>query len=115
MILNFLNLEPGASIEWQGQPMSSQVYDTVGYLPEERGLYDKMTIEDQIVFCRTARYEEGPKFLKKIDYWMENSMLEVKRTDKIKSLSKGNQQKVQLIATLIHEPKLMILDEPFQA
>ena len=55
MILNFLNLEPGASIEWQGQPMSSQVYDTVGYLPEERGLYDKMTIEDQIVFFAELR------------------------------------------------------------
>ena len=113
MILNFLNLEPGASIEWQGQPMSSQVYDTVGYLPEERGLYDKMTIEDQIVFFAELRGMKKAQVLEKIDYWMEKFDVRGKRSDKIKSLSKGNQQKVQLIATLIHEPKLMILDEPF--
>ncbi len=113
MILNFLNLEPGASIEWQGQPMSSQVYDTVGYLPEERGLYDKMSIEDQIVFFAELRGMKKAQVLEKIDYWMEKFDVRGKRSDKIKSLSKGNQQKVQLIATLIHEPKLMILDEPF--
>ncbi|WP_454927438.1 ABC transporter ATP-binding protein [Abiotrophia defectiva] len=113
MILNFLNLEPGASIEWQGQPMSNQVYDTVGYLPEERGLYDKMTIEDQIVFFAELRGMKKAQVLEKIDYWMEKFDVRGKRSDKIKSLSKGNQQKVQLIATLIHEPKLMILDEPF--
>ena len=113
MILNFLNLEPGASIEWQGQPMSSQVYDTVGYLPEERGLYDKMTIADQIVFFAELRGMKKAQVLEKIDYWMEKFDVRGKRSDKIKSLSKGNQQKVQLIATLIHEPKLMILDEPF--
>ena len=113
MILNFLNLEPGASIEWQGQPMSSQVYYTVGYLPEERGLYDKMTIEDQIVFFAELRGMKKAQVLEKIDYWMEKFDVRGKRSDKIKSLSKGNQQKVQLIATLIHEPKLMILDEPF--
>ena len=113
MILNFLNLEPGASIEWQGQPMSSQVYDTVGYLPEERGLYDKMTIEDQIVFFAELRGMKKAHVLEKIDYWMEKFDVRGKRSDKIKSLSKGNKQKVQLIATLIHEPKLMILDEPF--
>ena len=113
MILNFLNLEPGASIEWQGQPMSSKVYDTVGYLPEERGLYDKMTIEDQIVFFAELRGMKKAQVLEKIDYWMEKFDVRGKRRDNIKSLSKGNQQKVQLIATLIHEPKLMILDEPF--
>ena len=113
MILNFLKLEPGASIEWQGQPMSSQVYDTVGYLPEEPGLYDKMTIEDQIVFFAELRGMKKAQVLEKIDYWMEKFDVRGKRSDKIKSLSKGNQQKVQLIATLIHEPKLMILDEPF--
>ena len=113
MILNFLKLEPGASIEWQGKPMSSQVYDTVGYLPEEHGLYDKMTIEDQIVFFAELRGMKKAQVLEKIDYWMEKFDVRGKRSDKIKSLSKGNQQKVQLIATLIHEPKLMILDEPF--
>ena len=93
--------------------MSSQVYDTVGYLPEERGLYDKMTIEDQIVFFAELRGMKKTQVLEKIDYWMKKFDVRGKRSDKIKSLSKGNQQKVQLIATLIHEPKLMILDEPF--
>lgn len=113
MILGFLNLEEQSEVLWQGQPLTDQVYDTVGYLPEERGLYDKMTIEQQIVYFAELRGMKKADVLAKIDDWLERFNVKGNRKDKIKSLSKGNQQKVQVIATLIHEPKLMILDEPF--
>ena len=113
MILDFLSIEGGGQVLWQGQPMSKKVYNLVGYLPEERGLYDKMTIEDQIVYFALLRGMERQEIVNRIDDWMDRFQVKGKRSDKIKTLSKGNQQKVQLIATLIHEPQLIILDEPF--
>lgn len=113
MILDFLVPEKGGQILWDGRPMSNKVYDLVGYLPEERGLYDKMTIEDQIVYFASLRGMKRSDIIQQIDEWMEKFAVKGKRTDKISTLSKGNQQKVQLIATLIHRPKLVILDEPF--
>lgn len=113
MILDFLVPEKGGQILWDGRPMSNKVYDLVGYLPEERGLYDKMTIEDQIVYFASLRGMKRSDIIQQIDEWMEKFAVKGKRTDKISTLSKGNQQKVQLISTLIHRPKLVILDEPF--
>lgn len=113
MILDFLVPEKGGQILWDGRPMSNKVYDLVGYLPEERGLYDKMTIEDQIIYFASLRGMKRSDIIQQIDEWMEKFAVKGKRTDKISTLSKGNQQKVQLIATLIHRPKLVILDEPF--
>lgn len=113
MILDFLVPEKGGQILWDGYPMTNKVYDLVGYLPEERGLYDKMTIEDQIIYFASLRGMKRSDIIQQIDEWMEKFAVKGKRTDKISTLSKGNQQKVQLIATLIHRPKLVILDEPF--
>ncbi|AEA01575.1 ABC transporter ATP-binding protein [Aerococcus sp. Group 1] len=113
LILNFLTPENGGEVLWNDKPMSDQVYDTIGYLPEERGLYEKMTIEQQILYFAQLRGMEKKAVLDRIDEWMERFEVKGKRTDKINSLSKGNQQKVQLIATLIHEPDFIILDEPF--
>lgn len=113
MILDFLTPEGNGEVLWNGVTLTDKVYNTVGYLPEERGLYEKMTIEQQIVYFAELRGMKKSDIIDKIDEWMERFNVKGKRTDKIKSLSKGNQQKVQLIATLIHEPKLVILDEPF--
>lgn len=113
MILDFLTPEQGGQVLWNGKPIGKEIYNIVGYLPEERGLYEKLTIEQQIVYFAQLRGMEKADILVKIDDWMERFAVKGKRTDKVKTLSKGNQQKVQLIATLIHEPKLVILDEPF--
>ncbi|MCD2255634.1 ABC transporter ATP-binding protein [Agrilactobacillus fermenti] len=112
MILNFLTPDTG-TITWQGQPLTRKEADIIGYLPEERGLYPKMSIEDQILFFAELKGKKRKDIRPKIDAWMDRFQVKGKRTDKVKSLSKGNQQKVQLIATLIHEPDLIILDEPF--
>ncbi|MFK4911939.1 ABC transporter ATP-binding protein [Lactococcus petauri] len=112
LILNFLMQDSG-SVLWNGKPLSSDEYNIIGYLPEERGLYPKDSIETQLRFFGQLRGKTRKEIDEKIDYWMEKFEVKGKRTDKVKTLSKGNQQKVQLIATLIHEPKLVILDEPF--
>ncbi|MGX7204424.1 ABC transporter ATP-binding protein [Enterococcus pingfangensis] len=112
LVLDFLSKDSG-SVQWNGHEMSEKDYNLIGYLPEERGLYPKVTIENQLLFFASLRGKSKQEILPKIDEWMEKFQVKGKKTDKVKSLSKGNQQKVQLISTLIHEPKLVILDEPF--
>lgn len=112
LILDFLKADRG-EIFWEGRPIGKNEYDIIGYLPEERGLYPKVTIEDQLLYFAQLRGKTKKEIEPKIDEWMERFQVKGKKTDKVKTLSKGNQQKVQLIATLIHEPKLIILDEPF--
>ncbi|WP_265458999.1 ABC transporter ATP-binding protein [Enterococcus sp. HY326] len=112
LILDFLTADSG-EVLWNGKEISSKEYNIIGYLPEERGLYPKVTIQDQLVYFAELRGKTRKEILPKIDEWMEKFQVKGKKTDKVKTLSKGNQQKVQLIATLIHEPKLVILDEPF--
>ncbi|WP_069467809.1 ABC transporter ATP-binding protein [Latilactobacillus curvatus] len=112
MILNFMAPDTG-TILWKGRAFTAADYDQVGYLPEERGLYPKMTVEQQILYFAQLRGRSIADIKPQIDEWLVRFGVKGKRTDKIKDLSKGNQQKVQLIATLIHQPELIILDEPF--
>lgn len=112
LILNFLDQDKG-TISWNGQPIKEEDYNIIGYLPEERGLYPKVTIEDQLIYFGRLRGKSKKEIVPLIDKWMDKFQVKGKKSDKVKSLSKGNQQKVQLISTLIHEPKLVILDEPF--
>lgn len=112
LILDFLTQDQG-EVLWNGHHLGEKDYDVIGYLPEERGLYPKVTIQDQLLYFAELRGKSRKEIEPKIDFWMEKFQVKGKKTDKVKSLSKGNQQKVQLIATLIHEPKLIILDEPF--
>ncbi|WP_326716924.1 ABC transporter ATP-binding protein [Vagococcus jeotgali] len=112
LILNFIDADSG-TIFWDGEPITEEDYNIIGYLPEERGLYPKVTIEDQLIYFGRLRGKAKEEIVPLIDEWMEKFQVKGKKTDKVKSLSKGNQQKVQLIATLIHNPKLVILDEPF--
>ncbi|MBM7708401.1 ABC transporter ATP-binding protein [Enterococcus lemanii] len=112
LILNFLTADHG-EIWWNGQPIGKKEYNLIGYLPEERGLYPKISIQDQLLYFAQLRGRTKKEIEPKIDEWMTRFQVKGKKTDKVKTLSKGNQQKVQLISTLIHEPKLIILDEPF--
>ncbi|KRK78957.1 ABC transporter, ATP-binding protein [Companilactobacillus nodensis DSM 19682 = JCM 14932 = NBRC 107160] len=110
-ILNFLHYD--GEITWQNEPITESVFDQIGYLPEERSLMPKLTVEQQIVYLARLKNKPAKEIRPQIDSWLEKFAVKGTKKDKIKSLSKGNQQKVQLICTLIHDPKLIILDEPF--
>ncbi|MBC2306270.1 ABC transporter ATP-binding protein [Listeria booriae] len=112
LILNFLKPNSG-EIFWDNKEITKINTDIIGYLPEERGLYPNVTIEDQIIFFAELKGFSRAKIKPEIDSWMERAEIVGKKTDLVKTLSKGNQQKIQLISTIIHRPKLVILDEPF--
>lgn len=110
-ILNFLKYE--GTISWNDQDINESVFDQIGYLPEERSLMPKLTVEQQILYLAQLKGQHARKIKGEIDEWLQRFEVKGKRTDKIRALSKGNQQKIQLICTLIHRPSLIILDEPF--
>lgn len=112
IILGLMPADSGEAL-WKGQTFNEEFYNQVGFLPEERGLDPKQTIEEQILFFAALRGKHPDEIRPRIDEWLERFEVKGKKTDLIKSLSKGNQQKVQVITTLIHEPELIILDEPF--
>lgn len=112
LILNFISATTG-EVLWNGHPLTKDDYDVIGYLPEERGLSIKLSIEEQLYFFAGLKGKSKKEVLPLIDSWLEKFQVKGKRKDKIKTLSKGNQQKVQVISTLLHEPKLVIFDEPF--
>lgn len=100
-------------IEWlQGGNGASAFRDRIGYLPEERGLYKQMKVVELLLFLAEIKGCRPADTRKKVDYWLERFELGDKREAKIEELSKGNAQKVQLIGTLLHDPELIILDEP---
>lgn len=112
MILDLQEQTTG-SITWQGKPIKKINRDLLGYLPEERGIFPEMKVEEQLYFFGILRGMNKAELKKEIDFWIERFQLEEKRNSKAETLSKGNQQKVQLIASFIHKPKFLILDEPF--
>lgn len=112
IILSFLTANSG-EVLWNGHILTKNDYDSIGYLPEERGLYLKESVQQQLIYFARLKGKSRKEILPRIDYWMRRFKVKGKKMDKVSSLSKGNQQKIQLIATLIHEPKLLILDEPF--
>lgn len=112
MILNLLKPDSG-SIIWNNSKITIKDLNEIGFLPEERGLYQNQTIEQQIIFFASLKGKNKREIINEIPTWMEKLQVKGKITDKINTLSKGNQQKVQLISTLIYNPKLVILDEPF--
>lgn len=110
-ILNFVQFT--GDITFNGQPITQETFATVGYLPEERSLMPKLTVGEQVAYLAELKGMKRSEVMRQLPIWMEQLQVKGKISDKIKSLSKGNQQKVQLIATLIHQPNLIILDEPF--
>lgn len=110
-ILKFVKYQGEITID--NHSFSSRDYNSVGYLPEERSLMPKLTVLDQVSFLASLKGMKKDTVKHDLQDWMQKLEVKGKTTDKIKSLSKGNQQKIQLIATLIHQPNLIILDEPF--
>ena len=112
MILNFISADQG-KITWQDGPITQEIKQKIGFLPEERGLYQKMTVEDQILYFAELHGMKRADARIKLQDWMKRLEVVGKPTDKVQTLSKGNAQKIQFSATLIHEPEFLILDEPF--
>jgi ABC-2 type transport system ATP-binding protein len=96
-----------------GQPLTRNLLDRVGYLPEERGLYKKMKVIENLVLLARLKGIAVPEAIRRANQWMERLELGGWANSRVEELSKGMQQKVQFIAAVIHEPSFMILDEPF--
>jgi len=112
MIVNITAPDAGR-IELFGQQITPELQDRIGYLPEERGLYKKMKIGDQLRFFADLKNVKASDSDKRIDQWLSRLRLSEWKNKKSSELSKGMQQKVQFIASILHDPDLLILDEPF--
>ncbi len=112
MIMNII-LPDSGHVSVLGETHSKTANDFIGYLPEERGLYRKMKIRDLLMFMAALKRTNKRKARQAVDYWIEKVDLKDWKNKKIEELSKGMQQKIQFIGTILHEPKLLILDEPF--
>src|SRR5690606_33552556 len=112
MIMNILTPDEG-TITLLGQPVSRELSDRIGYLPEERGLYRKMEVLEHLVFLGQARGLRRHDARTRAAGWLERVGLSDWAARKIEDLSKGMQQKVQFIGTVLHDPELVVLDEPF--
>jgi ABC-2 type transport system ATP-binding protein len=98
---------------FNGEPLNSSHPSLIGYMPEERGLYKKMKVGEQITYLARLKGYSKNEALKQLDYWLDRFDIGDWRHKKIEELSKGMQQKIQFICTVIHNPQLLILDEPF--
>lgn len=97
----------------KGVKVGQEFKNRVGYLPEERGLYKKMKVIDTLMYFASLKGKEGKEVQRKADEYLKKFELFDRRLSKIEDLSKGNQQKIQFIATILHDPDFIILDEPF--
>jgi len=113
MILDLIEPTSGEIIWNDDTKMNELNRARIGYLPEERGRYPKLTVENQILFLGKLRGKNKKELKNEIDYWLKKFQLEDKRKSMTDTLSKGNQQKVQIISSIIHNPEFLILDEPF--
>jgi len=112
MIVNITVPDEG-SIKLFGQKITEELQDKIGFLPEERGLYPKMKIADQLRFFGALKNITGKQIEERIDYWLDRVKLKDYKNKKATELSKGMQQKIQFIVSVLHDPDLLILDEPF--
>lgn len=112
-IINRITHADSGEVLLHGRPMTDEDVHHIGYLPEERGLYKKMTVEDEIVYLARLRGMSRHDALHAMTEWLERFDLTEWRKKKVEQLSKGMAQKVQFITTVIHRPPLLIFDEPF--
>ena len=107
-------LEPDAgSVRWHGAPVDLATRARFGYMPEERGLYPKMRVRDQLAYFASLHGLSRPDALTATDGWLERLGIADRARDRVEALSLGNQQRVQLGAALVHDPELLVLNEPF--
>ena len=100
-------------IELFGKKISNESQNNTGYLPEERGLYKKLKIVDQLRYFAALKGVSGAEADRRIDFWLDRMKLSEWKLKKTSDLSKGMQQKIQFVSTVLHDPDLLILDEPF--
>lgn len=112
MIMDIIAPDAG-SITFSANRDVQDFLDRIGYLPEERGLYRKMKVRDVILFIAELKGVRKPEALREIGHWLEKMQLSEWENKRVDELSKGMAQKIQFIATVIHKPELIILDEPF--
>ena len=110
IMLGMLSADSG-SVTWHGKKFCT-ANESIGYLAEERGLYPKYKIMDQLLYFASLKGMKKPQAMKALDYWFERLGVQDYRNMRAEQLSKGNQQKIQLIAALAPNPELLILDEP---
>lgn len=111
-VLNIIQPDAG-SITFDGKPFTPEMWNIIGYLPEERGLYRKSRILSTVLYFASLKGVPESEALPRISYWLDRFGLKDAAHRKVEELSKGNQQKVQLICSLVHKPQILILDEPF--
>ncbi|NIO48950.1 MAG: ATP-binding cassette domain-containing protein [Candidatus Aminicenantes bacterium] len=112
MVMNIIIPDEG-SIKVLDRRMDEEMKERVGYLPEDRGLYPKMKVGELLLFLAEIKGLKGSEARKEIDFWLERFDLSDWKSKKVEELSRGMQQKLQFIVTVIHQPELIILDEPF--
>lgn len=112
-IINQITGPDAGEIIFKGERLHPRHVEQIGYLPEERGLYKKMTVGDQVLYLARLKGLSKWDAKKRLDYWFAKFEMQSWWKKKVEELSKGMQQKVQFIVTVIHEPELLILDEPF--
>ncbi len=105
----------GGQVAVLGGPMTEEKKNRIGYMPEERGLYQDIALERCLTFLGTLKGLSTAEAQRRVGEWLERFDLVAYRTRKVKELSKGMQQKAQIIAAVMHEPELLIVDEPFAA
>ncbi len=112
MIMGLLEPNKG-SITINDKKIDYKLVEKIGFLTEERSLLTKLTVKEQAIYYGTLKGMKEKDILKKLDYWLDRFGVSDYKERKIKELSKGNQQKIQFITAIIHEPDLLVLDEPF--
>jgi len=112
-IITQITAPDSGEIIFNGQRLNSNHISRIGYLPEERGLYKKMEIGEQVLYLAKLKGMSTAEAVKRVKYWFEKLEMGSWWNKKVEDLSKGMQQKVQFVATVLHQPELIILDEPF--
>lgn len=110
-VFELVGLDAGV-VRWKGVPVTSEARRRFGYMPEERGLYPGMVIVEQIQYLAQLHGMQAPDARAAATHWLEKLGVAERATDKLETLSLGNQQRVQLAAALVHGPELLVLDEP---
>jgi ABC-2 type transport system ATP-binding protein len=112
-IINQITAPDSGEIYFNGEKLNQSHIERIGYLPEERGLYKKMEIGEQMIYLARLKGLSRDEAIKRLKVWFQKLGMETWWKMKIEELSKGMQQKAQFVATVLHEPDLIILDEPF--
>jgi ABC-2 type transport system ATP-binding protein len=112
MILGLLEPTSGA-VQWNDEAITYAKSHLIGYLPEERGLYPKLKVREQLIYLGRLRGLDKQTIIQEMEKWLDRFKVPEYAEKRVEELSKGNQQKIQFIAAVLHQPKLLILDEPF--